>query len=85
MSLLEISPNLLTIGREIRLPADLVFGHVNETESEVHNLWDYVLNIKNKTLQAHEVAKRYLLEQIPKGTKKFMMPRCHSLDMKKAM
>jgi hypothetical protein len=56
----RMSPNLLTIGREIRLPADLVFGHVNETESEVHNLGDYVLNIKNKMLQAHEVARKYL-------------------------
>lgn len=56
----RMSPNLMTIGREIRLPADLVFGHATETDNEVSNLGDFVQNLKSKMLHAHEVARRHL-------------------------
>jgi hypothetical protein len=56
----KLTTNLLTIGREIRLLADLIFQHVDGTAGTITNLGDYVQSQKDKMLHAHEVAGRHL-------------------------
>jgi hypothetical protein len=56
----KMSPNLLAIGREVRMPADLIFEHVKEVNQNTGNFSDYVIGLKEKMLHAHEVARRHL-------------------------
>lgn len=52
-----LTPNMMMLGREINMPADLVFrppGQENTDENE------YVRNLKKAMLQAHEIARQKL-------------------------
>ncbi|XP_045161905.1 uncharacterized protein LOC123526722 [Mercenaria mercenaria] len=55
-----LTPNLLCMGREIRMPADLVFGHYDATSSTAPKYGDYVQGLRDKMLLAHEVARKNL-------------------------
>lgn len=54
----KLSPNLMSIGREIRLPLDLVYGQPSQHQDS--NPYDVVDVLRNRMLHAHEVARRYL-------------------------
>jgi hypothetical protein len=41
----KISPNLVAIGRGIRMPADLIFEHVSEVNQNTRNLSDYATGL----------------------------------------
>lgn len=57
----HMSPNLLSLGREVCLPADVVYGHVQNTDmTDVPPFCDYVEILKNRMLHAHELARKYL-------------------------
>ncbi|XP_053405067.1 uncharacterized protein LOC128558864 [Mercenaria mercenaria] len=57
----KMSQNLQSLGREIRLPADLVYGHQpNTSPTDVPPFCDWVEGLRYRMLQAHEVARRYL-------------------------
>lgn len=56
-----LTPNLLMLGREVRLPAEIMFGsgtsHVGE---EVSSYGEYVKNLKINMQTAHEIARKHL-------------------------
>jgi transposase InsO family protein len=54
----KLTPNLMCLVREVRMPVDLVHGYAlhNEPKSEV----EHVQDIRDHMLRAHEVARRYL-------------------------
>jgi hypothetical protein len=56
-----VTPNLLMLGREVRLPAEVMFGsgttHIGE---EVATYGDYVDKLKLRMQHAHEVARDHL-------------------------
>ena len=54
----KLTPNLLSIGREIRLPADVVFN-CPSTEG-IPTYGDHVERLKRKMLRAHDIARQYL-------------------------
>ncbi|XP_053392177.1 uncharacterized protein LOC128554883 [Mercenaria mercenaria] len=56
----KLTPNLLSLGREIKLPADLLFGYaVNSTD--VPSYCEYVKEIRAKVMHAYKIARQYLL------------------------
>ena len=56
----HLSPNLLSLGREIRLPADLIYGYSASNDAqEVPSYCDHVKVLREKMLEAHDVARRY--------------------------
>jgi hypothetical protein len=55
----SLSPNLMSIGREIRMPSDIIFGH-DGTEPGVENPGDFTINLRAKMARAHQVARRHL-------------------------
>ena len=55
----KLTPNLLALGREIRLPADLVYG-VEDGETETVDEYEYIQSLKDHMPMAHEVARKYL-------------------------
>lgn len=52
-----LTPNKMMLGREINLPADLVFRPPNSDEREVE---DYVSRLKEAIRESHEVARKNL-------------------------
>ena len=57
----RLTPNMLTIGREVRLPAELVFGSTNTYNGEeITTYEDYVDILRTKMQHAHEIARKYM-------------------------
>ena len=56
----KLTPNLMSLGREIRLPADVIYCP-NSLPGSI-SYCDHVQNIKDKMLLAHEIARRHLRE-----------------------
>ena len=57
----RLSPNLLSLGREVRLPVDLVFGFASiESSGEVPQYCEHVDLLRDRMRHAHETARKYL-------------------------
>ena len=57
----KMTPNLMTMGREVRLPAELVFGSSSNSQGdEITSYGDYVDLLRSRMQHAHEVARKYL-------------------------
>ncbi len=53
------TPNLLMLGREVRLPAEVMFGSHTITGESVATYGDYVDKLKETMHHAHEIARKY--------------------------
>ena len=51
-----MTPNLLMLGREVRMPIDVVFTNA-QTEKEVTSYGEYATGLRNNIQQAHDVAR----------------------------
>ena len=57
----RMTPNLLSIGREIRLPGELVFESNNSYDGEeITSYGEYVDILKCRLQHAHELARKYM-------------------------
>ena len=57
----RLTPNLLTMGREVRLPAELVFGSTTTYDGEeITSNGDYVDILRARLQHAHEIARKYM-------------------------
>ena len=57
----KLSLNLLTIGRELCVPAELVFSSKNTCDGlEITSYGEYVDQLRQKMQYAHEVARKHL-------------------------
>ena len=56
----KMTPNLLTMGREVRLPANVVYGHKEVMYDDVPSKAEFVANVQEKMWHAQELARRYL-------------------------
>ena len=57
----KMTPNLLTMGREVRLPGELVFGSTNSFDGEdIISYGDFVDVLRARMQHAHEIARKYL-------------------------
>ncbi|XP_045161051.2 uncharacterized protein LOC123525957 [Mercenaria mercenaria] len=56
----KLTPNLLAMGHEVRLPADLIFGHKDIRTEERPTCGEYVQDMREHLHKAHEVARRHL-------------------------
>jgi len=54
------SPNRLFLGRETRMPIDLVMGLQEEDKVVSRNLNEYVINMQNQASAAYDVARQHL-------------------------
>ena len=76
----NLTPNLLTMGREVRLPAELVFGStISDQEGEITTYGDYVDVLRDRMQHAHQVARKDL-SSTAKRNKNSMTQRLHSTD-----
>ena len=57
----KLTPNLLTMGREVRLPAELVFGSTGSYHNqEIASYGDYADMLKERMQHAHEIARKHM-------------------------
>lgn len=56
----NVTPNMLTLGREVTLPIDLVFPIPSEHQGAGNDLHDYAENLHTSMLDAQEVARENL-------------------------
>ena len=57
----RLTPNLLTMGQEVRLPAELLFGNTGvQNGDEITSYGEYVGLLRSRMQHAHEVARKYL-------------------------
>ena len=55
-----MTPHLLTVGREVKLPAELVFGSTNTSDEEITSYGDYVDSLRTRMQHAHEIARKHM-------------------------
>jgi hypothetical protein len=55
-----LTPNLLMLGREVRLPAELCWGSRTDTGEDITSYGDYVNKLRDKIQHAHFVARKHL-------------------------
>jgi len=51
-------PNMLTLGRDVRTPVDIVYGSVGDAANESYD--DYVENVRERMTSAYEQARQAL-------------------------
>jgi transposase InsO family protein len=56
----HMTPNLLMLGREVRLPVEVMVGSGENENSEVASYGDYATDLREKLHHAHEVARKHL-------------------------
>jgi hypothetical protein len=52
-----LTPNMLMLGREVRTPLELQFGHTSE---QIGFYGDYVNGLRSRLQMAHDICRRYL-------------------------
>ena len=55
-----MTPHLLTIGREVRLPAGLVFGSTNTSDEEITSYGSYVDTLRARIQHAHDITRKHM-------------------------
>ncbi len=55
-----LTPNMLMLGREVRLPAELVYGGVSSHQQQLTSYGDYVDFLRNSMQKSHEVARKHM-------------------------
>ena len=71
-----LTPNLLMLGREVRLPAELMFGSGTTQGEDVETYGDYVDMLKSRIQHAHDVARTHLQKAAEKQKQDYDAKTC---------
>ena len=55
-----LTPNLLMLGREVRLPAELMYGGQNLSSDSISSYGEYVDKLRDQLQLAHTIARKHL-------------------------
>ena len=55
-----LSPNLLMLGRELRIPSELLYGGQSNNDKSIVSYGDFVANLKARIQHAHDIARKHL-------------------------
>ena len=55
-----LTPNLLMLGREVRLPVEVMYGTKTTSEGELDSYGEYVSQLRDRMQHAHDVARKHL-------------------------
>ena len=64
----KMTPNLLMLGREVRLPAEVAFGSTTMSGESVSSYGEYVEKLKANMQRAHNFYRKYLKESAKRQT-----------------
>ena len=68
-----LTPNLLMLGREVRLPAELMYGSQCNENWETQSYGQYVDHLRNKMQHAHEVVRKHLASSAKRQAKSMIL------------
>lgn len=72
-----LSPNLLMLGREVRMPAEVVYSSgVRDSKETVSNYGSYVDSLRSKLQLAHAVARKHLSASATRQKQKYDVKTC---------
>ncbi|KAH3750695.1 hypothetical protein DPMN_185225 [Dreissena polymorpha] len=55
-----VTPNMLTMGREIKLPADVIYGHANVSNTTPKTAREAITEMQEHMHKAHAIARKHL-------------------------
>ncbi|KAH3706931.1 hypothetical protein DPMN_066322 [Dreissena polymorpha] len=55
-----VTPNMLTMGREIRLPADVLYGHANVSNATPNTAREAITEMQEHMHTAHAIARKHI-------------------------
>ena len=55
-----LTPNIMMLGREVRLPSEIVYGSCSVSEGKITAYGDYVDHLRERLEKAHRVARQHL-------------------------
>ena len=64
----KMTPNLLMLGKEVRLPAEIAFGSTAMSGESVSSYGEYVEKLKTNMQRANEFCRKYLKESAKRQT-----------------
>ena len=56
----KLTPNILTLGIEVRLPGELAFANTSKDGQEVTSYGDFVDMLRSRMQNAHDIARKHL-------------------------
>lgn len=63
-----MTPNLLMLGKEVRLPAEIAFGSTTTTGEMVSSYGEYVRKLKDNMQKAHDICRQHLKDSTKRQT-----------------
>ncbi|KAH3749319.1 hypothetical protein DPMN_183815 [Dreissena polymorpha] len=69
----KLSPNMVMIGREVRLPNSVIFGHVNPAQNH------FVIETKARLQRTHDLVRKQL-QKSAERSRRYTMPSCISCN-----
>ena len=64
----KLTPNLLMLGKEVRLPAEIAFGSSTVSNETVSSYGEYVEKLKSRMQSAHKLCRKHLKENAKRQT-----------------
>lgn len=64
----KMTPNLLMLGKQVRLPAEVAFGSSTVSNEKVFSYGEYVEKLKSSMQRAHELCRKYLKDSAKRQT-----------------
>ena len=74
----QLTPNLLFLGREVRIPAELLIGSVPAIKEEITSYGDYVDKLRERLKKAHSVARKNIGQSAVKQKDRYDMKIYHT-------
>ena len=56
----KLTPNMLVLGREIRMPAEVIYSQPQDINQQVCDSYTYIQGLEDRMRKAHEVARHHL-------------------------
>lgn len=56
-----VTPNLIMLGREVRIPSEIVFGSKTRGDQPVVDYGEYIESLRDRLQRAHEIARKHLM------------------------
>ena len=74
----ELTPNFLFLGREVRIPAELLIGSVPASKEEITSYGDYVDKLRERLKKAYSVARKNIGQSAVKQKDRYVMKIYHT-------
>jgi transposase InsO family protein len=72
----KMTPNLIMLGKETRLPADILYDKIEDTQEQL-NVGEYTENLRVTLTKAHKIARKHLEKAYNRQKDQYNQPNRH--------